>query len=205
MSESVLKVDDYKIKFENYQSFMGYWLKTNLFHKVNRNRFFIYTVLIAAMLGFSMLPIMNTAFKDTGSFIGTEPLLALYLAIFAIIILLFSALFAAILVYLLGPILIYGMQTAMFLFGPLRKRVNSIELSEEGIRKVSENKTSELTWPAVYNVVETRKSILVFTDRKCALIVPKSAFASKDASENFVSAAKSYWTAATPEAPPPQA
>ncbi len=190
MPDQILSTKDYIIRFENYQGFIGYWLKTNLFSTANRNRFLIYSVIITIMLCASILPLLNNALKKGGA----DWLIPVIFV--AVSLLLGSVFIAAIMVYLIGPILIYAIQTATFFIGPMRKRINTVALSASGIHKVSNNTSSELAWSAVYDVIETRKTILVFTNRKCALIVPKNAFDALETANKFASQAKDYWTQA---------
>ena len=71
--------------------------------------------------------------------------------------------------------------------------MHSIEISDSGITKSSEVTRIEIKWAGIYDVTETRKTILLFTNRKCALIVPKSAFASAEEATIFTTAARNYW------------
>jgi hypothetical protein len=58
-------------------------------------------------------------------------------------------------------------------------------------------------WSAVYYLVETKKSLFIFTNRNCAMMIPKAGFADLDQANAFWSAAQIYWQqarAVTPSA-----
>ena len=98
---------------------------------------------------------------------------------------------AFILTFLVGPIFTYLAQLATFILGPMRKRTSVLKASPAGVDKITGDIESQTKWRDFAAVVETKKTILLFTSRNAATIVPKSAFAAE--AEAFAAFAKARW------------
>ena len=96
--------------------------------------------------------------------------------------------------YVLSPVMSYVVQLFSFVFGPMRRRTNSIRVDTGGFHKTANDELNTLEWSHVHEVVATKSSILIFTNRNCAVMVPKSAFATPDAADAFAQSAIRYWT-----------
>jgi hypothetical protein len=101
---------------------------------------------------------------------------------------------SSIIMYVLSPLLSYAVQLFSFVFGPMRRRVNSIRIDKVGFHRTSNGEPNALGWNEVHEVVATKSSILIFTNRNCAVMVPKSAFTNRETADAFAQAAVTYWT-----------
>ena len=122
-------------------------------------------------------------------------------AFMAVAMLLFSFLIVAIPMYVLSPIVSYLWLVITFALGPVRKLTNTAEISQQGISKSFEQHNHVTPWSAVYDLVETKKSLLIFTNRNCAMMIPKAGFATIEQVNAFWSAAQNYWQKARAVAP----
>jgi hypothetical protein len=119
------------------------------------------------------------------------------LAIFGLLfIALTSGFVGFVIVFVVGPPMIYITQALAFALGPLRKRTSHLRADASGIDKTTDNVESRTKWRDFADVVVTRKTVLLFTNRNCAAIVPKSAFASPAEAEAFAAFAKAQWAEA---------
>ncbi len=133
------------------------------------------------------LPLLITDFRD-----GTIPLvMTVFFTVFGALSFLFVS---SVIIYVISPVLSYVVQLITYIFGPLPRRKNSIRIDYEGLHKTSNGQASDFAWNKVHAVVDTRSSILIFTNRNCAVMIPKSAFATHDAADAFAQKALEYWT-----------
>lgn len=170
----------YKVGFGNYVAFFGSWLKRSLFDRTSHRRFLIYSLVAAALLAFSM-------WQHATGFITSS--LGWIFVVVSIVIT--ALLCAAILVFILGPLLLFIWHTGRYLFNP--KVEQAVSLSSAGITKTSADNETTTEWRAVTAFVETRKTVLLFTGRNAAMIIPKSAFSSPGDADRFTAAARHHW------------
>ena len=181
-----LSTNDYRIGFGAQSAFFAAWLKKNGFGKIARRRFLIYTGIVALLLALGIganIPGLQSV-NVVSAF--------LYIILF-IVSLIIGALFAAIMVFLIGPIVVWAWMAVSYLIGPWPKRTQRLRLTDTQVIKQVGETESGLTWKGVFDVVETRKTLLIFTRPNCALIVPKQAFDTPEASQAFVAYAKARW------------
>ncbi len=187
MTETDLSATDYKIGFGTLNAFFWTWVKRNNF---SRRKLVIVLILTAAMAVLGVMPIapqIVSAFRE-----GTVPLVLA--AFFGVVMILMFMLMSSVIMYVVSPIMSYVVQVFSFVFGPMRRRTNSIRIDAGGLLKTSNGEPNALDWTQVHEVVATKSSILIFTNRNCAVMVPKSAFASRDAADAFAQSATRYWT-----------
>jgi hypothetical protein len=186
MSEADLSATDYKIRFGTLNAFFWTWVKRNNFTKRKLVVMLALAAAFAVVAAMPVAPMIMTTLRE-----GTVPiLLAAFFGIFAILYFVFMSSF---ILYVLSPTLSYVVQLFGFVFGPMRRRVNSIRIDAGGFHKTSNGEPNALDWSQVHEVVATKSSILIFTNRNCAVMIPKSAFASRDAADAFAQAAVTYW------------
>lgn len=190
MTDENFSARDYKITFETFNGFFGAWLKRNLFI---RHRFTV-TLTFTAVL---MIIVAVTGRQMLGLMIN-EPNMLLWIKILELSLLfvleaMLSFVIVAIPVYILSPIVSYIWLAISFMIGPVRKRANTANVSVEGITKSYATYSHTTPWSAVYDLVETRKSLLIFTNRNCAMMIPKRAFETPEAAQAFFAAASTYW------------
>ncbi|MFT4073953.1 MAG: YcxB family protein [Asticcacaulis sp.] len=168
------KTNEYRISFGNQSAFVWVWLRKNWMGKRNRQRFMIYTGIICLLMLFGMAPSYGQLSTGLGN----------YLIWFAILMLLVFAISAAVMagvmVFILGPLLIFAWQSVSYLFGPASKRRQSVALSASGLTKHVGETSSHLEWNQIFDLVETPGTLLLFTNPNCAMIVPKYAFTSPE-------------------------
>jgi len=183
MSQADLSATDYRIGFGTLNAFFWTWVKRNNFSK----RKFIVTLNLAGLLALTaFLPIGPTPAKDYDA----PPMPGIAILIFGLAFVLMSS----IIVYVVSPLMSYVVQLFSFIFGPMRKRVNSIRIDKDGFHKTSNGEPNTLGWNQVHEVVATKSSVLIFTNRNRAVMVPKSAFATRETADAFAQAALTYWT-----------
>lgn len=190
MTEITHQVIGYRITFETFNGFFGAWLKHNLF---TRRRLIFTLVFTATLIAITIITCWRTF-----AIIASEPNLPIWwtipiFAVAAIVMFLFCFLIIAIPMYILSPLVSYLWLIVTFLLGPVRKRINSAEVSQQGISKSFEQHNHLTPWHTVYDLVETKKSLLVFTTRNCAMMIPKAGFTNLDLANAFWSAARTYW------------
>ncbi|HVV16908.1 MAG TPA: YcxB family protein [Polyangia bacterium] len=174
----------YRVGFGNYVAFFGAWLKRSLFDRVSRRRLLVYAGILGVVQGGAMsmlaLPLL------VGGLPGP-----VFWAIIAITLVVTSFIYAAIFVFILGPLLQFLWHTGRYLFNP--KVEQTVSLSTAGLTKTLVDAETTTTWRTVTALVETRKTLLLFTSRNAAMIIPKSAFASGEEADQFVAAARHHW------------
>ena len=190
MVDEHFSIIEYKITIETFNDFFGAWLKRNLFAR--------HRLKITALFAVALLVIAVVTGWRTFQLMIIEPNLPLWLKISELVVFLsaeavFAFLVVAIPVYILSPIVSYLWLVLMFIIGPVRKRVNTAEISEQGITKTYEMHGHTTPWSAVYDLVETKKSLLIFTNRNCAMMIPKRAFSAPEAADAFFIAACTFW------------
>lgn len=185
-----LKTNEYRISFGNQSAFVWAWLRKNWLGKKNRQRFVLYTGIIGLLMLFSIAPAYGQMFTGLGNYL-------IWSAIFMFLTLgIGSALMAGIMVFILGPLLIFVWQSVSYLFSPALKRRQTVSLSTSGLTKHVGESSSQLEWTQIFDLVETAGTLLLFTNSNCAMIVPKSAFASPDEAERFTKAVQSNYASA---------
>lgn len=180
----------YRVGFGNLNAFFGAWWKRTWRDRAIWKRFGLYTLGIAvlhlfAIQAYSPKPVFHVPAWDLALAILT-----------GLTVILLSAVYALIIVFLLSPLVTYIAQMLMFAVGPVRRRDSQLKASRGGIDKIVNATESSTKWRDYIHVVETRKTVLLFTHRNSATIVPKSAFASPAEAAAFAAFAKAQWTEA---------
>ncbi len=185
-----LKTNEYRVSLGDQSAFILTWLKRNWLGKTNRQRFLLYSGIICLLMLFGMAPSYGQLFSGAGD----------YFVLFAIFMVLAlaigSAIMAAIMVFVLGPVLIFIWQTISYPFGSMPKRTQTVSLSDSGLTKHVGETSSHLEWPAIFHLAETRTTILFFTNANSAMIVPKSAFAAPENADQFAKEAQAHYASA---------
>ena len=187
MSETELSATDYRIGFGTLNAFFWTWVKRNNF---SRRKLIVMLILAAAMAVMAVMPVaplIVAAFRDR-----TAPLILS--AVFGVFAILWFLFVSSVIMYLLSPALSYIVQVFSFIFGPMRRRINSVRIDPAGVLKTSNGEPNALGWNQVHEVVATKSSVLIFTNRNCAVMIPKSAFASREAADAFAQSAVKYCT-----------
>jgi hypothetical protein len=70
---------------------------------------------------------------------------------------------------------------------------HTVTLNENGIDSVSATSNSHQTWSTVVEVRRSRKFIMIYTQQHAAHLIPISAFASREAADEFYSFAPNSW------------
>ena len=126
-------------------------------------------------------------FQDAASNLG----LLIAMGIGAIVL---SAVYAFILVFLLSPLVTYLAQLAVFAVGPMRRRTTDLKVDANGIDKITGAVESRHKWSDFIHLAETRKTVILFSGRNSATIIPKSAFASPAEAQALTAFAQAQWT-----------
>ncbi|GGZ29980.1 hypothetical protein GCM10011273_15150 [Asticcacaulis endophyticus] len=95
--------------------------------------------------------------------------------------------------FVASPLINYLTQLLIFVISPVSRRENQVEITSSKLFKSSGNKDSETDWAKIYDVSETRKTILLFYNKNSAIIIPKSAFDSSDDADVFAKASSKHW------------
>ena len=185
MSNTVFEIN-YRVGFGNLNAFFGAWWKRTWFDKTSWTRFAIYSLMVEVLMLVSTWPTLTGQAVDS----LFRPGLAIDLGIVELI---GALVFAFLLVFLVGPLLTYAAQMAAFAFGPMRKRLTRLHATATGVDKNTGAVESLTRWRDFTRVVETKKTVLLFTHRNSATIVPKSAFASPAEAEAFAAFARAQW------------
>ena len=182
-----LQTNEYRVSLGDQSAFLWEWLKKNWLGKKNRQRFLLYMGIIFLLMLFGMGSAYNQMFAGMGN----------YFVLFAIFMFLSlvigSAIIAAVMVFVLGPIVILIWQIVSYPFSSMPKRRQTVSLSNSGLTKYVGETSSQLEWPAIFHFAETRTTVLFFTNPNCAMIVPKRAFAAKEDADQFAKLAASYY------------
>ncbi|ESQ85531.1 hypothetical protein [Asticcacaulis benevestitus] len=131
----------YKLKLENYNGFFKAWLKKNYVTKFKLLIVLAYAAFLAA------IPWTNRGWAH-----------------FDIASIITCILFSALLVFVIIPLVTYLLTVAQYFSGGTSKKENSIEISSAGVVKSSDTTRIELKWTAIHDVIETQKTILLFTN-----------------------------------------
>ena len=185
MSDSTFEVT-YRVGMGNLNAFFGAWWKRTWFDKTSWKRLGVYTLGIEALMLIGTWPTLTGQVVDAS--FNTELRIVLGVAE-----LIGSLVFALPLVFVVGPVFTYLAQLTVFTFGPARKRASHLTATAQGIDKITGETESQTKWRDFTAVVETKKTVLLFTHRNSATIVPKSAFASPAEAEAFAAFAKAQW------------
>lgn len=169
MSDVTYRVD-YYYRLKNLNDFMSVWFGKALF---SRNR----------MLGFVALAI----FLFATSQIGVSSFH------FNWIILAITATFSGLLIYVLLPAVTWISTLLMLGLGKQRRLRRIIEITPEKLISSSEEMNVTMNWSAIHDVRSTTQTILLFTNRNCAFVVPKDAFETLAAANSFTDASTRYW------------
>lgn len=173
-----LSTAPYRIDFASNNAFIGAWLKRNTFSRRSLGRFLLYSLMILCLTMFGSHSVIADMF-------GHNSARGVFLAAaFALI----SLIFAAILTYILAPAFTWLWQALSYAMGPLGKRHQTLRVTDTGIEKAVDNDRQMLPWDGIFDVVETKTTVLVFTSRNCAMIVPKAAFAAPEEATAFAEA-----------------
>jgi len=178
---------DYKVRFGTLNAFFWIWVKRNNF---TRRKLVIMLILAALMTVLSGQPIISAMWPD----VVRGKISPLMICVFVVVMALTSIVMSSIIMYVVSPALSYIVQVLGYVFGPLRHRINTVDMDASGLHRPSVNGTGDLAWNKVHDVVATKSSILIFTNRNCAVMIPKSAFATPGAADVFAQSAIKYWT-----------
>ena len=77
--------------------------------------------------------------------------------------------------------------------GKQRMTVRTTDITSAEIVSSALGTQVTMKWSAIHRVHITRNTILIFTNRNCAYIIPKSAFTTPEAADVFATAAQTYW------------
>ena len=172
----------YRPNLVAYNAFFGMWLKRNLF---TRQRLLTALAAGCALMAIGVAPIMAHDLRDD-LFRGHIWLTIAVGVVSLIMCLILTALF----VYVASPLLTYLFQAAVFIVTANSRPMRTIEISEAGLSKSTGDSN---TWPSIHEVVDTRSAVLIFTNKNCAVMIPKSAFATVKEAETFATSAVDYW------------
>ncbi|WP_303828010.1 YcxB family protein [Asticcacaulis taihuensis] len=103
------------------------------------------------------------------------------------------SIFSFVTIYVLIPFGAYFVGIIQFTTGKMPKVSHALSITEEAVTKSSPLATVTVPWSALHAVDQSKRTIFFFTNRSCAIMIPKSAFASQQAAQDFLSAAKAYW------------
>lgn len=182
----------YRVGMSNLNAFFGTWLKRTWFDRTSRRRFLLNWAIVTALIGIGL----RSFIADKHMWQSDLGINLIAGALGGIAFLLYSAAITFVLTQVLGPPLVYLAQTAAFVFGPTRRRISHLRADAGGIDRRADGVSSQTKWRDFTAVVETKNSVLLFTHRNSATIVPKSAFASPAKAEAFAAFAKAQWNEA---------
>jgi len=185
MSDPVFDVT-YRVGIGNLNAFFGAWWKRTQFEGTNLGRLGLYAAFVATFLIWSIWHYVFGGKATVGFAAG-------YLLILGCLIFISSLVAASVVVFIAFPLLTYALQILTFAFGPMRKRTSHVRADPRGVNKTTGGVESHTKWRDFTGVVETKKTVLLFTNRNCAAIVPKSAFASPVEADAFAAFAKAQW------------
>jgi hypothetical protein len=175
----------FKLTLRDFSAFYAVWRKRNILFQTEARRLGLYMFLLAAVLLWNSRANMLSPDLSFGMKGAT-------IVFYVIAIFLFALLLAAFLAFIISPAMIYIWQAVRFLIGPVGKYPQTLKASLEGIVKTV-NETSHTTaWADVSDFVETKKTLLIFTGKNSAFIVPRSAFASDESAADFTDILNTY-------------
>jgi hypothetical protein len=177
MDDATTSLNGYSIKVSDYSAFYRAYLRHN-YWTLSRC---LWTVGYAAFLFFVVF-----ASKPNHAMDWADMIIMTVLAISVS--------------YIVTPVLTYIHGVTQFAFGKAVKVQHNLSISGEGVTKSSPLATVSIPWTSLYAIDETRSTILFFTNRRCAIMLPKSAFASLESTVSFLSTARSYLAQAKPHA-----
>lgn len=173
----------YRVDIPTLHAFFFAWFKRNNF---TRRKLGVMAILTLALFAISVWPMLPGLFPSNASPVERTAGMIIIGAT-----LVSGLIFSALVMFVVSPVLSYIVQMAGYAFGPLSRTSRYAEISQAGIRN---NRDAEFqAWTQVHEVIETRKAILIFTNRNCAIMVPKSAFTTPEAANGFATAAQTYW------------
>lgn len=178
MMDAKTETPQFKLTLRDFNTFYGEWRRRNVLFAREARRLGFYMLLIGAVLLWNsraniVHPTLNA---------GTEKAESLLLVI---IIGIAALLMAAFLVFIVSPALIYFWQAIRFLSGPVGKYPQSLKVTLEGIEKTVNGTSHTVAWTDTGDLVDAKKTLLIFTSKNSAFIIPKSAFASEEAVSDF--------------------
>lgn len=97
-----------------------------------------------------------------------------------------AAMISALIVFIIAPFFAYIIHIFNYLFKS-RTPHQSVQLIPEGLIKHQDDAEELVAWSDIHDFVETRRTLFVFTNPTCAIIIPKRAFASSESLIEFVS------------------
>ncbi|MDC7677607.1 YcxB family protein [Asticcacaulis machinosus] len=189
MTEASLKTNSYKIRLENLNDFFQVWIKTKYAQNIWR-KFWIGSVVLIATMMFFTVPMLSTITADAPDIPGFAPAVTTFMIIFVSLV---CCLFTAIFLFVLSPLINYLTQLMIFIISPVSRRENQVEITASKFSKSSGHKHSETEWANIYDVSETCKTILIFANKNCAIIIPKSAFDSSEDADTFSKTSSKHW------------
>lgn len=189
MSEPVFEVT-YRVGLGNLNAFFGAWLKRTWFDRTNRRRYLLYSLGTLGLLLLGIYPFISSSHFWPSGGLGIDVAFGAFAILF---LCLACGFFGFVLVFFVGPFMTYVAQLLVFALGPMRKRTSHMRATTAGIEKKTGETESATKWREFTGVVVTRKTVLLFTNRNCAAIVPKSAFTTVAEAEAFAAFAQKQW------------
>ena len=175
----------YKIRLGNLTAFFAAWWTRSWLDKASWIRFGIYAV---ALLVVFASPLW--AFGLGKYTVGYAPGFIVFMAFFLVGAALATAL---VFTFLIAPLLTYAAQLASFALGSKRRQSHHLQATTAAVSKTIDDVETRTQWQGFTRIVNTKTTVLLFTSRNSATIIPKSAFASPAAAEAFATFAKTQW------------
>jgi len=169
MSNGNLTITGYRISAATYNSFFAVYLRRNLLRLPRFLWACAYTLLLM------LITASTHHFK-----VDVWDIITMSVFSFATI-------------YVLIPFGAYFVGIIQFATGKMPKVTHTINITEEAATKSSPLATITVPWSALHAVDQSKRAIFFFTNRSCAIMIPKSAFASQQAAHDFLSTAQAYW------------
>ena len=190
MSEGSFKVTGYRVGLGSFHAFFGAWLKKKL---LSRQRLYItagIAVAIALAVGWTGRDMFDTLTHTPNLPDITGMAMT---GVFMLIAIAISFLYAAIIVYLLTPLVQYLHFFASFLMGPARRRSYDALFAPEGITKTTAGVDHTTLWTQVEDLVATQGHIVIFTGANSAMMIPKAAFSPVEEAQAALRMAETWW------------
>lgn len=170
MSTMTLRVTDYRIQGENVNGFLSVYFRKNYMNLPKAALAIAFAVFLMAI---SWKGSKGPHF-DLAALIVCLSLSGLTFFVFI-------------------PLVTWILTFCQLSMGKTAKIQRNIEITDTEVTSSTKLTRTTMTWAAVHDVRETRKTILLFTNKKCAFIIPKKAFASPEDAVHFFKFARSQW------------
>jgi len=175
----------YQVSLGNLNAFFAVWWKRSWLDRTSWIRFGIYTTVVIVAFASPFW-----AFGLGKYTVGYAPSFILFMAFFLIVAALVTALAFT---FAIAPLLAYVAQLASFALGSMRRHTNQLHATAAGVDKTVGDVETRTQWKGFTRISNTKTTVLLFTSRNSATIIPKSAFASPAEAEAFAAFAKAQW------------